>query len=124
MNPQLIEDLNRLRKIERHLHHLLADAEKRTPGRWETLKGSRHGCDVKAKTSPVAQCDFNGDSEDTANATFIASCAENAEAGWRTSLAAVRHCQLIIDLGISKSTSTQNMIRDLLAAWPEELLAC
>ena len=58
------------------------------------------------------------------DATFIASCAGNAEAGWRATIAAIDGLHRLINLGegtVDYDIACQT--RDaIIAAWPEELL--
>jgi len=110
--------LDHLRKIDAHLANLLDIAKRRTPGRWKTRKGSRHGCDVETDRHAIAQCDFCGDSEDEANAAYIAACAGNAEAGWESTRAVL---QLVLLYDTHKHWDLVGM--SILAQWPLETLA-
>ena len=106
-----------LKKIKAKCESLLAIAEKRTPGRWEA---SDNVCTADAvENGYFITCDSmkTSMSTDAHNATFIASCAGPAEAGWRATIASVNDLLAYRDL--HKDTQIEV---DLLAAWPEELL--
>ena len=78
--------LDHLRRIDAHLANLLSTAEKRTPGEY-----IKRGTYVGSKDSHrgVADCCYYGYAENEDNAAFIASCAGNAEAGWRATRSAI-----------------------------------
>lgn len=86
--------LSHLHAIDAHLKHLLEDiAAKRTPGEWFS-DSAEYSCAVILEhdigrpitvMNPVAALD-KGKEQD---ATFIASCAGNAEAGWKATRAAI-----------------------------------
>lgn len=89
MNPA---QLDHLRRIDAHLANLLATAEKRTPGEWychpETLDDGRLFNTINTKESFVLiVCSTAFVHEDAA---FIAACAGNAEAGWKTTRLAIK----------------------------------
>jgi hypothetical protein len=101
-----------LQLIKAKCQELLAKAEKRTPGRW------------KANDNEVVQL-FRGHLqnqllvvEEECDATFISSCAGNAEAGWRSTIAAIDGLEEMDD----QSHLYQFMESNILAAWPIELL--
>lgn len=93
-----IEHLN---KIKAKCEQLLAIAEKRTPGEWvkcehswqetsiltESRKGERHTALLSIPDDEEQQEIL--ESLMDANATFIVSCAGPAEAGWRSTIAAI-----------------------------------
>ena len=84
MTPAQIEHLKR---IDAHLERLLAIAEKRTPWRWvagATIIGN--GVDTTVCEMPSCESDQLAWRD---NIHFIASCAGNAEAGWRATRAAI-----------------------------------
>lgn len=81
--------LDHLRRIDAHLANLLSTAEKRTPGEWEAkhYEGGLQSA-VKAQMDIprlVSTCEWNAEDD----ATYIAACAGNAEAGWRATRAAI-----------------------------------
>ena len=81
--------LDHLRLIDAHLEHLLDIAAKRTPGEWDA---SDNVCTADAvEGGYFITCDSmkTNVSTDANNATYIASCAGNAEAGWRATRAAI-----------------------------------
>jgi hypothetical protein len=77
--------LEHLKRIDAHLEKLLAQAEKRTPGRWYRGKNRYVGVDELWIVEAWETNDLKG----KPNATFIASCAGNAEAGWKAIRAAI-----------------------------------
>lgn len=76
----------RLSLIESHLRKLLEIAEKRAQGKWICHDGDTW--------------DENGvsiiSSHDDDTSAYIASCAGNAEAGWKSTLAAIAGCKEVI----------------------------
>jgi hypothetical protein len=141
-------DLEHLRKIERHLHHLLANAEKRTPGRWafdpDNIGGGAWSYYGLVNADSGESVPVHVLVERPQNAPFIASCAGNAEAGWKATRAAIARilgCPRCGGTGITKGwMPTYNDpdnasmapeaepccegASDILAAWPDELLTC
>lgn len=94
--------LDHLRLIDAHLEHLLNIAAKRTPGHWDHGYGNALVVHKKtdytlastlASTSSgevvVEDCPIIPWQEQVANSEYIASCAGNAEAGWRATRAAI-----------------------------------
>lgn len=84
--------LEHLRLLKAHLESLLATAEKRTPGEWENDTGSVLAWCLK--DTPNSRRHIDGGfylivAESDNDATFIASCAGNAEAGWKSTLKAI-----------------------------------
>lgn len=136
-----------LNLIVQHLDKLLATAEKRSRGAWEVkpqeedkdylrIRGAAVGCRFKIadvlQPVPFGECP----SEDRlthANAAFIASCAGNAEAGWRATRATVRSVLEMIewaendDRRLPKLTDgvlkqAVEIAAPILAAFPLELI--
>ena len=105
MTPAQLEHLKR---IDAHLTNLLAIAEKRTPGEWR-------------RPGWLPDSMYLGSSPDSA---FIASCAGNAEAGWKYALKNLRTWQRAHDEAISKELKSlaAKQLESILAAWPLELL--
>lgn len=122
MKPQLL-------KIKSHLEKLLADAKLRTPGRWTndilvkaTTKDPTGGHCVSPGIVRFEPWDINPES----NARFIASCAGNAEAGWRRSLREIERTLAFIDFPTGQdATDTQcsfaalatDMAHEIVAEW-------
>ena len=119
-----------LQLIRARCVELLEITEKRTAGRWTTGKGSKTIRELD-KTGPygfIARTHLAGefcprqDLDKEANATFIASCAGAAEAGWRATIAAVD----AIFAGYGGDCSAMfyaDMLADsVTSAWPIELL--
>ena len=113
------EQLDHLRRIDAHLANLLDIAAKRTPGEWASTSASvRHGYKGRDLTA-VCSVTYK-DREDEANATFIASCAGNAEAGWRATRAAIA---LLLSMGehqhdIETAKAGFDALESILAAFP------
>jgi len=124
-----------LNKIKAKCEELLAGAEKRTQGKWIHQEGRRmclHGSSVHS--DPV----LYGDEYELAgvDGDFIASCAGPAEAGWRSTIAAIDGLLLfeVVNLspcnGGSCMVATNaddalerlrfNAINAIISAWPEE----
>lgn len=143
--------LDHLRAIDAHLAKLLDISAKRTPGEWKLSShntpvgetGDYEGViQIEATTcrqSDPVLCEFwNPDDEEDANFQFIASCAGNAEAGWkatRAAIAAILNCRSCGGTGITSgwtpsyadpSNVTMALeaepccehIKDILAAFP------
>lgn len=82
--------LNHLRRIDALLASLLSTAEKRSSGEWHKECHDNsfvHGCAVGDKKHGLIASRLT-----QGNAAFIASCAGNAEAGWRATRAAIALC--------------------------------
>jgi hypothetical protein len=129
----------KLQKIRAKCFELLAIAEKRTPGEWITKShnvpigetGDYEGVEEvevigHRESDPVLYSTWNGDDEDAANNAFIASCAGPAEAGWRSTIAAIDvlrgHCLNPNDEGRECLCSECTAVNHIITAWPEELL--
>jgi len=103
--------LDHLRRIDAHLASLLAIAEKRTPGEW--VEGNRavwHDCNNESQNEV---CEFVSPQ----NAAFIASCAGNAEAGWKATRAVIKS---YYDSSICREWQgyMQSAIEPILSAFP------
>ena len=124
-----IEHLN---KIKAKCEQLLAIAEKRTPGTWHKTRYASTRIENNNERQ-VAACGghtstVNAEAvelENHANTTFIASCAGPAEAGWRSTIAAI---DLLLfnnermSYGYAQSKQERQIIQSILSAWPEEIL--
>lgn len=130
-----------LQRIRARCVELLALAEKRTPGEWgiERTRATnwigpmRQNGDGKINT---IVCDTNRDGlkrecveQNDADATFIAACADSAEAGWRSTIAAIDAISAFVEAcETGKARSKTNYAKQkaaleaIIAAWPEELL--
>jgi hypothetical protein len=123
------EQLEHLRKIDAHLEKLLAEAEKRTPNRWgvwgmSVLAATINSFDVSTMKS-VCSTDYKDEDgrPRTFDATFIASCAGNAEAGWKTLRDEVREFIEIYEaLPAMVWMHAEKRVASILAAFPLELL--
>lgn len=122
--------LDHLARLKTHLETLLANAEKRTQGEWE-VESSRAYCEDESVTHNVVgpSSDFMY-LQELSDAAFIASCAGNAEAGWKSTLAAIAAIKLIVPqpcpqrllLENDDVQNTYHLMEDILAAWPIEKL--
>jgi hypothetical protein len=123
-----------LRKIDAHLEKLLSQAEKRTPGRWirksYVIKqpSGRVCADVGPHHTPPNEYPPSCQRADEQNGDFIASCAGNAEAGWKATRAAINaalECESW-DADLRKMylrPDAERILEDILAAFPLELLS-
>ena len=75
--------LDHLKRIDAHLERLLDIASKRTPGEWETDQGAKRPAVFNTEGLFI---DTNMRPYD---AIYTASCAGNAEAGWRATRVAI-----------------------------------
>jgi len=94
-----MNDNEHLTIIESHLKNLLALAEKRTQGKWicdgynVKQPHGRQIADVGPHHTPPSEYPRSCKVQDEANGAFIAACACNAEAGWKSTLAAIEGLQ-------------------------------
>lgn len=106
-----------LQRIRARCVELLAIAEKRTPGEWKQGDDNHESIIIKGTGEHCYPLRWNnGQGPD--DARFIASCAGSAEAGWRSTIAA-------IDGILSRSFTPESssfLERAILAAWPVETL--
>lgn len=124
MTPAQLDHLSRLKH---HLKTLLANAEKRALGDWEYDDDSddldSDGGWIYAPDRPLLS---KGDASH-ADMAFIASCAGNAEAGWKSTLG-------VIDVALDCESwdgmthemyirpDAERTLKTILAAWPIEKL--
>ena len=109
MNPEQ----EHLDKIVAKCRANLALAEKRTPGEWHL---SKNGSAAYAGTDQVCYC-----GNYPADADYIASCAGAAEAGWKSTIAAIEFLLAKGEPG-ELEIEDEQLIGAILAAWPKELL--
>ena len=115
------ETIKKLKAIRAKCEELLAIAEKRTPGEWRAQlqdPNTAFGTTIKTINSfPVA---FK---QEAGNAAFIASCTRNAEAGWRSTIAAIDLLLIIPDFkerhGSIIGQDTVDAIQNILRAWKD-----
>lgn len=110
-----------LNLIVQHLDKLLATAEKRTPGKWhcDNARG------VILESGSALTYPFGTPESEYNDATFIASCAGNAEAGWRATKAAIETLEVCTDRRNGSDYSTyasEEGVQSILAAFPLELI--
>jgi hypothetical protein len=113
-----------LNKILAKCRELLALAEKRTPGKWDRAKSGGLKGDVRCESGQwIALTSFVGNSDrgGLPHQESNAACAGAAEAGWRSTIAAIEF--------FSEQASRPGLnamawggLAAILAAWPEELL--
>lgn len=117
----ILTQLEHLRLLKAHLETLLETAQKRTPGEWAGEY------ELVAQIIPN-QSEFGElicEGKSYPDMDFIASCAGNAEAGWKSTLAAIdglckaREALLKVDWDACELTPAFDSI---LAAWPIETL--
>ncbi len=118
MTPQ-----EHLQKIIDKCRANLALAEKRTPGKWKTdahLPRLVTTNDDKLSITYSETCDgLYPQRED--NAAFIAACAGAAEAGWRSTIAAIEYLSALCAVQGMHAVAWDGL-NSIIAAWPEELL--
>lgn len=112
--------LEHLKLIDAHLERLLELAEKRTPGEWvkdyDNDTGKNDDSFWEWWEAGPARCEGVKGEEDAA---FIASCAGNAEAGWRATRAAIAH---IVSGGHGHDNGEDLLAKSILGAFPLELI--
>lgn len=116
--------LDHLRAIDAHLTALLDLAAKRTPGEWKIEPGNEN--ELWGDSDYICDCFDNRQS----NTAFIASCAGNAEAGWRSTKAAIKGLLLIEASetcaddahGCNHPRDAFEILESILAEWPIENL--
>jgi hypothetical protein len=112
----------KLQRIRARCVELLELAEKRTPGKWKydfDLTGFPR---INNGSVGVAVTNLGCSSyiQREHDATFIASCAGPAEAGWKATIAAIDG---LLELGTwFKSPTLDELQCAIIVAWPEELL--
>jgi len=118
--------------IKAHLNKLVALADKRTPGDWKNIDTGSANVLRFADQPNRERPEFDGvtyihTSNRRADATFIASCAGNAERGWRSTLDHLDECceQLNYaeaNLYADNIRYWRERIEKILAEWPVETL--
>lgn len=140
--------LDHLRILDAHLDRLLETAKTRTPGRWKVKEHSWQDSSIwspsTGKTTAILSIEDDEESAEDegllrdANAAFIASCAGNAEAGWRSTKAAITalthfqsvdlspcnggSCMVATDAEDALESFTNAFAESILTAWPLELI--
>lgn len=122
--------LDHLRAIDAHLERLLEIAKKRTSGRWEV---KHFGNYEEYEVHPPVRCGEPAESNGLTlgDATYIAACSNNAEAGWESTRKAITLLSHIsqspflaeTEVGQEAQDNTDKAIESILAQWPLELLA-
>jgi hypothetical protein len=128
MTPTQIEHL---RLIDAHLARLLDIAAKRTPGEWIVgwnMIGdgiSKSICNAPMKNEQTTTLEWVSDKR------FIASCAGNAEAGWRATRAMIEFALMVIEFHSTRPKedpqrteleTVEEVAMRILAAFPLETL--
>ncbi len=109
--------------IERHLTKLLEIAKKRTPGAWANVEDC-----VRRDHSQAALVVVFGRPaglsrvQDEQDAAFIAACAGNAEAGWRTALSQIQFLRKISAVNEAASLISETALRIFIQEFPIESL--
>jgi hypothetical protein len=123
-----VNTTDHLSLIESHLKKLLAIAEKRTQGKWSHRKTGYaiHGFD-NGFICKTEYGDGDAAKHRQENAAFIAACAGNAEAGWKSTLAVIETAKEMKswDGSIHQMyirPDAEEIINAVLAAYPIELL--
>lgn len=108
--------LEHLRLIDAHLDRLLETASKRTPGEW-TVDENLHDGGIRAPSDHVFLT--REAYLDAPDAAFIASCAGNAEAGWKSTQRIIKEA---IFLESDAPQEMSSILKILLEEWPIELI--
>ena len=114
MTPSQLEHL---KLIDAHVERLLAIAEKRIPGDYVKLdtyvgsKDNHHG---------IADFCYCGEAENEDNASYFASCAGNAEAGWMATRSMIDYLLMMHKHG--EGHRYIGLAEDIRAAFPLELI--
>lgn len=110
-------------KIKEKCEKLLENASKRTPGEWYPAQGSVGVSPATEKGFVIADVYLSG----IENSNFIALCAKYAEAGWRSTIAAIDkalECEswdgMLHEMYLRQDA--EEVLKSIIAAWPEELL--
>ena len=133
-----------LAAIVRHIDNLLAIAEKRTAGEWNPADEDFPLVYIPLPNAGLNAVSvlFEADWGTLEDASFIASCADNAEAGWRATKAAIEGVlaarseayqswvYISSELRVRAGTEEEygfpshltQVVNAILAAWPIELL--
>jgi len=120
-----MEKQEHLNRIKAKCLANLALADKRTQGKWLNSKhtiGSveRHFIGLNPVTT-IASINTNclAYSNGSHDASFIATCAGPAEAGWRSTIAAI---DALLEYEREELIIGDAVVNAIIAAWPEELL--
>ena len=110
--------LEHLKLIDAHLERLLAIAEKRTAGEWthQVSSSDPNRSLVNLRHSNGVVATFATRSGDL-NLEFAASCAGNAEAGWKATRAAIEWF-----LKWDRASHYSDLVEPILATFPLESL--
>lgn len=100
--------------IVKRCKELLAIAENRTQGKWDKRDRDCEAYIFNGFHGRITP-DLGNSTSAHDDAQFIASCPENAEAGWRATIAAIELIQIY-------ECKTGSITKSILAAWPIELL--
>ncbi len=134
--------LEHLRLLLAHLDKLLDIAKERTPGEWKAFQACGSICVGDLRQVTCIQDIEKGlhleilGKETEHDATFIASCAGNAEAGWRATREAIQslleiqaysnqsptHIDGICPYGCDTPSIAEKGLESILSAWPIEML--
>jgi hypothetical protein len=132
--------IEHLQRIKSRCQELLATAETRTPGGWafdpENIGGGSWPYYGLINAESGESVPVHVLVERPGNATFIASCAGPAEAGWRATIAAVDAVLMMNSVDLSPCDGGSCMVATgaeesldtirgcaaaaIIAAWPEE----
>ena len=111
--------IKHLQKIKAECERLLALSEKRTQGKWNNYY---HRAEIRDRFGQkIAKCDQTDRDRNNmcypfSDGDYIAACAGAAEAGWRSTIAAI---DCIEDMAEHIGNHQASLI---IAAWPTELL--
>lgn len=127
-----MNNIERLTLIESHLRKLLAIAEKRTLGKWQmqevagglyvSVGNPKTGEGYRLISGVTKQSRYQSEE----NGSFIAACAGNAEAGWKSTLLQIEWLKDDLqsaeeDGDFDSVRALERRIDSILAAYPIEL---
>lgn len=101
---------HKLTKIREKCVEFLAIAEKRTQGRWIKEKERNNTLFVMSGQGAVLWIDSANEQEESA-IDFIAACAGPAEAGWKSTIAAIDDCICVDE---TQPEDVQKIARDMM----------
>ena len=132
MTPSQLEHL---KLLDAHLGRLLETAKKRTPGEWNVSLSDNatphlYTGDGSWRDGPsgefvaVMPAEISRSYNSYSNATYIASCAGNAEAGWISTKFAIAGLQSVINMTEDPSIRfcAESGLKTILSSWPLELI--
>jgi hypothetical protein len=126
------DQIRHLHLIEAHLDKLLAIASQRTTGKWRKEASRAYCADDEFTYNVVGPPSDYMYLQEEGDASFIAACAGNAEAGWVATKGMIMLCRSYDELSKTITTpltleatniACDSLLETILIAWPLELLS-